>query len=472
MSSLVTKFAKTELARRAGAQDKVAAIEKFLFRQQLEFIRHPSRNKLARCGRRGGKSTAAIGYMLIEALSKPDSPILYLGLTRESAVNNIWKPMLAFIRNLDISHEAHTSRGAISFPNGSKIQLFGVDASGAVDRLRGNMYKLAIADEFGFSRDAAADNLIESLAPALADLDGTLCMMSSPGYVMDGLFYECDQGKKKDRWHRVHWTLRENPFFHGPAKDSKYSNRAEEILEEHCKDRFGGNRQHPGFRREYEGLWVSDDTNLVYPTNQNTILESAPRYPEQQHAIGIDLGSVSASAIVVLRYSHFSRHVCVVDTWKQSGLLVDELAKVLQQYIDKYRPTHIIADTGGLGKVPVEEFRRRYHMPIASADKMEKSFYSSVVANDLHSGYINVTVGCHELTSEWAKITKDTAGQEIKGQENHLADAFLYAYRKIFNTVLKSAEVPKTEEERFIERLSQSAIQEADDLAEERLNVY
>lgn len=475
MTSLSRQIAAKELKKRkAGTTGPIERLRSVLSPLQIDFIDNPSNYKLARCGRRAGKSYMAAVLMIITCLLTSDMPVLYLALTRESAMNIIWKPLTTMLYLCGINYDPQISRGRIVFDNGSYIQVFGADAPDAVNRLRGQPWKLIIADEMGFIRSRSADELLDTLIPSIADFDGTVIMMSSPSLVPDGLFYDCDQGDKKEDWYRVSWDMRANPYFQRPAKDPKYANRAEEVFADVIKKKYGGNSDHPAFRREFLGEWVFDASNLIYPYTENNVIRSLPQELRgtYHHAIGIDFGSSSATSYAVLRYSEFSRQVELVQLFKRAGMLVDEMANELRVLVDKYNPNFIEADTGGLGKVPAEEMRRRYGLPVNAAEKTNKTFYQALVRNDLAANYIKVlSPTCDEILTEWKKIVRGDDGEEVKGQENHAADAFLYAYRKIYNIHLRTFEPPLSYEDKIIDSLEKRAMQERMDLEEDLDNI-
>lgn len=415
--------------------------------------------------------------MIQECLRTPKFPALFLGLTRDSAMRNVWQPLLDLLDGLGVSYDPKVSAGTIKFENGSHILVFGADAPGAAGRLRGTFWGLIVVDESGFLVDRNFDRLVTSLIPSLADLDGTLCLLSSPGYVAEGLFWDCDVGPRSKtghgplKWWQSHWNLLDNPHFQKPATRSRpngtpYPSYGHQFLDEICESEYGGDSTHPAYMREWIGEWVFDHTSLIYPYSEVNKIKDFSEYREQQHGIGMDLGSSSATAITVVRFSEYSREVQVVHAEKATGLLVDEMANMLQAAIKKYDAKTIVADTGGLGKVPVEEFRRRYYLPVAAAEKTEKAFFQRIVSNDLHAGYIKARSDCL-LYSEWAKIVKDPkTGEELKGQENHLADAFLYIYRRIYTTHLQDYQKPVSQEDTIreqIERRFLSQIRESDE---------
>lgn len=433
---------------------------KMLSAKQRELIHEPHRFKIACAGRRSGKTMAVAAYLIYECLKNPSTPTLYIGLTRDSAREAVWGTLLALLEGCGIQHEPRPSALIIRFPNGSSITLFGGDTPNAKNRLRGRKFKLIAADETGFF--TGLDPLIHALLPTLADLSGTLLMTSSPGEILSGFFYDAYEGTAKADWKQWHWTMYENPFFMGSANDpSRYKSRAEEEFKTIARLQFNGDERHPALIREYMGIYVRDDTSLVYPyTTRNVIKEETPMLREE-YAIGMDLGVSSECAIVIMKHSEYSREVQIVETWRQKQILIDDFAAVVSDYMDMYKPTVMIADTGGLGAAFVQELRRRYHMPIRAAEKMDKAVYQKIFANDLVSGYIKVLDHLHILR-EWDKIVKDETGAEAKGQSNHEADAALYVYRYLYNAYLKTFKPIETDEQVMERQMVESALADRD----------
>jgi len=470
-------------------EDKIKVLRAFLSPLQRSFIDDEHRFKVARCGRRGGKSVMDVIYLIITCLENPNTPTLYLGLTRESAKNTIWDFVCYTCERLGINIEARVSELRINFDNGSFIRLFGADTSNGRERLRGQKFKLIIVDEMGFY--SGADYLIEAVIPMLADYQGTICMTSSPGLVLAGMFYEADQGSKSGGWSQYHWDMRSNPHFMTPVnkmtkpiepymhtfKDGytlEVKTAAELEMVTIVKNLYGDIWSHPGFQREYLGLWVADNTTLVYPyatyndkPGHNVVKEDFS-LEEPLYAIGIDLGSISDNSIVVLQYSHHRREAVFVEAWKGNDMRVDALGAKISEYYEKYAPTHIVADTGGYGRGIVDELKYRYTLPIQAAEKTDKAFYQSVFSNDLLSGWIKArSEGALLLLAEWANIIKDEKGSEVVGQVNHAADAALYVYRKVYQIHLKLFEPPKTEEDRMLDhvlnQVRQNRIKDSED---------
>ncbi len=445
--SLNSRLLQKERQQRAEGNSgrKAALIRRMLSPKQLSFVDDPARWKIACTPRQAGKTFLDAAYLILTCLEAPNTPTLYLGLTRDSAKGAIWGTLLAMLDGSGIAYEARVSALTVTLTNGSTITLFGAETAGAKNRLRGRQYKLIVVDESGFYTEM--DDVTDALFPTLSARTGKMIMTSSPGVTFSGLFFEAYQGSKRDQWSRHSWSLLDNPEFQGPSPEPGYATKGEYELDTICKSQYGGNRQHPAFLREYLGRYVRDPSNAVYPYSDHNVIDVIPEYRDAEYALGIDLGAVSSNAISCLKYSQYTREVTIVEQFKEAGLNIDVLAAEIQGFIDRYQPTVIVADVGGYGKGIVDEIRRRYHLPIKAAEKQDKAFYQRIMSNDLTSGYIKVLKDS-DLLTEWDKIVKDKdTGDEIKGQENHLADATLYIYRQIYVSHLKNFVPPASPDE-------------------------
>lgn len=470
MTSLLRRAIDSEKTRRQEqGVAKLLPLLRTLSEGQGKLIRDEARFKLARASRQSGKTHTGAAYMVYQAIRQANSRILFVGLTRDAAKEAVWDTLLTILDTLDIQYEARPSALRITFPNGSFIRLFGADTPNAKNRLRGQRFHLVIIDEGGFYQQL--DGLMPAIMPTLATTRGTLAMLSSPGILLSGFFYDADQGDQKHLWSRYTWKLSDNPIMQRPANDPKYANRAEEELDTICKTLYNGNRNHPAFVREYLGEWVRDNTSLIYPFDEKNIIAAPYSMRGEMYGIGVDLGVTSASAIVIMKYSEYDRHVQIVDSWKASEVLIDDFADILKSFMENYKTSLVVADTGGLGAAIVQELRKRYSLPIRAAEKTDKAFHQRIFSNDLISGYIQIPQSSPILT-EWARIVKDESGEEVKGQENHLADATLYIYRYIYQTYLKSYTKPETEEERMIRGITDQALREKAEAEDEAFYDY
>lgn len=427
----------------------------------------PSRFKIARCGRRAGKSFADAVYLILECLRAPKMPCLYLGLTRDSAKEIIWPILTMILEELHIPHLPVESALSIKFPNGSTIRIMGADMKNMKSRIRGRKHRLIIIDEMGFFSDA--DSLIESLIPSLSDYAGTICMTSSPGEMLAGLFYEADAGDKQEQWAHYSWTMNENPYFMKPSANPKFKTRADEEFDLILRTFFKNDRTSPGFRREYLGEWVKDLTSLIYPFTDANLLSAPYTMEEQEHGIGVNLESGSANAIQVVRFGRYSREVQFIESWTLEGATIDQLAEKLTELIGRYHPLYIVASTGDYTKAIVDEMTQRYpDIAMRAAEKKDKTFHQRIMRSDILAGNVKA-VKSLPILKEWNTLTRNANDDEILGPPNVLSDAGLYIYRMVYQTYLKSYAPKKTEEERMLEGLVASAIQEKQDYEDDQL---
>lgn len=423
---------------------------------QKKFLLDPSRYKLARCSRRAGKSYVDAVYLIYVCHLARSTPVLYAGLTRDSAKEAIWPILIALLDELSIPYKAKESALTVEFPNGSKITIFGCDTQNAKNRLRGRKFKLVIFDETGFF--AALDGIIHAVLPMLADYAGTLVLTSSPGELLAGFFYDADQGKTKDKWARYSWTIYDNPFFQQPAIDAKYKTRADEEIATVLELQFNSDPTLPGFKREWLGEWVADATSLIYPVSAQNLFHDLKALPYAQRVIGIGFGPL-ASVVVVAEYSDYAREFLIVDQWSRDDLELDHFFKQLDYEVERYHPNFIVAYLGNYSASVTDELKRRYKLPIVPMKDDDIAFHQRVFSQDLQNGYIQIKEGL-PLLAEYGKIVKDSDGDEIPGQSNHGSNVALVTYRKVYQTTLSAYVPPPSEEDWMIQRLEASQYEE------------
>lgn len=458
MASLVDQFAGKK-HKRANNEAHLEAILGLLSPVQKRFLLSKSRLKVARCTRRAGKTYVDAAYLVYECLLNARTPVLYAGLTRDSAKEAIWKLLIQFLEDLGIPHHPKESVLQISFPNGSQITLFGCDQANARHRLRSRKFKLIIFDETGFF--TKLDGLVHAVLPMLMDFGGTLCLTSSPGVLLQGLFYDADQGHTKDKWDRFFWSIHENPHFMKPAQDPRFKTRAEEELDFFLHSQFAGNVKHPEYRREFLGEWVRDDTSLVYPISGQNLFDELPPIVRQEYALSVNIDHPFVYTILVGRYSEYSPKFQIVDQIDMNDATMDQLAKTLETLMEKYKTQTLVAHLGQYTLDVADEFRRRYKLPMLPMDSRDTTYHQRIYANDLLVGNVQIKTGLL-VAEEHGKIVKDILGEEIEGQVNHSSLAALALHRRIYQTHLSHYEKPLTEEERHIAQLERHSGEETE----------
>jgi len=391
-----------------------------LFEYQIEFIEDPSHFKTALCSRRSGKTYACCYYLIEIATRHPDCLCAYIGLSRRSAKRLMWQEMKRANRKYSLGIRFNNSELVATFKNGSQIILTGANDEADIDKLRGSTYRLVILDEaasFGPHMDALVEEVLE---PALIDHNGTLAMIGTPSAACSGLFYrattEADFG-----YTNHHWTILENP--HIP--------HAQDWLSKRMKQK-GWQDDNPIYQREWRGRWIRSNDSIIYKYSEEKNIANTLPWDEHdwQFILGVDLGYEDATAFVIGAFCEDLPDFYIVEDFKSSKMLPSDIAEKIKQYNQEYNFRTMVADTGGLGKSIVEEFRFRHGLSIRAAEKRNKLSYIELMNSDLAAGRIRVLEGCGVL-GEWRLLQWDEDRRKEDARfENHLADAALYAWRE------------------------------------------
>ena len=388
-----------------------------LFSYQLDLIDDPSLYKTALCSRRAGKTYCACYYLIEVATRKPGSICAYIALTRGSAKRLMWAEMKRAARKYMLNVKFNNSELIATLQNGSQIILTGANDEADVDKLRGSAYALVILDEaasFGPHIDSLVEEVLE---PALVDQRGSLVMIGTPSASF-GLFHRATTDPSYG--YSTHaWTILDNP--HIP--------HAEEWLEKRRKQR-GWSDHNPIYLREWCGKWVRSDSCMVYRYTQRNIVQSVPTHEyDFEYVLGVDLGYEDSTGFVIGAFSRDLPDFYVVECYKENHLIPSQIAERIKEYHATYDFTVMVADTGGLGKSIVEEFKARHLLPLRAAEKRHKLSYQELLNGDLADGKVKVLEGS-ALLEEWDHLEWDERGKENARYDNHLADAMLYAWRE------------------------------------------
>lgn len=450
-----------------------------------------------RCPRRSGKSFALSSLALWFAERNPGARILIVSLTLKSTVDNFWAaaPGGLFAQNerYNLGIKWNNTRYSWVHENGSRGHLAGAETLADIERIRGALAEadIAIVDECkSFSPDLLAQLIRDVLSPGLLTRNGTLVLSGTPGSIPVGMFYEatslaarteqvCERCKKAhptcvlvgeegdpkfdcikaqaeedpdapgiEALYRLHsWELKDNLASPGAWKRA---------LGDKMRNQWPDD--HPAWRREYLGEWVTDASDLVYAYAANKdkpdfVTWSPVRtkgnpagLPENlgpwRFVLGIDLGFVDDSALVLAAYSEQTRQLRHVYDYKSPGLTIDEFIDEVYEVIDRFgRPDAIVADVAGGGsKMLIETLNQRYGLGVEAAKKTEKQDHIELVNSDFAAGSIKIIPGsdlAHELCGLQWDLSKDSkiilarTGRLREDPQcpNHLCDALLYLYR-------------------------------------------
>jgi hypothetical protein len=429
-----------ELSKRQDIPD----VLKECLPHQLDFIQDSSLRKAVLGTRRSSKSFMfALGLIDI-AIRFPKSSSLYCGLTFDSCEKIMWKDIFDVIFNkYDIDVEYNSSKHHLSFGNGSVIYLYGLDATPKQKhKLRGQKYRLSVIDEVqDFEQDLT--EIIEGvLRMTLAQTNAPLWLGGTPCQTIltDHFWWQIHKPTSKlTEWKKFNFNWTQNTAIE-PSTGERICDAIQRDVNKQIKD----NPlviETPDFRREVLGEWVIDETTMVYKynesrniTNDTSIINTLIGNKEWIFILGIDFGWEDADALVTLAYHQHHNKVYVIESEKHSHWTVTQTAKRIQELHNKYSYSFMIADSANAKDI--NEIRIHHHLPLQPADKLGKVAAIQVLNADLITGNILIDQAANEaLIKELQELVWDKKKlqegilKEISTKDNHLTDAFLYAYR-------------------------------------------
>jgi len=471
--------------------DKATLILEGASEKQRALILDPHLYLGARCPRRSGKTYGVTSKALHLGESRPGSRILIISLTLKSTVENYWSgaPGGLWSQNAryDLGLKFNTTQHTWVHPNGSRGLLAGAETKADIERLRGAAAEadLVILDECKSFAPAHLDDLIENvIEPGLMTRNGQLLMVGTPGSIPIGQFYsatcllsrlasptpddpqrtiptciayeELDSpgpayrgltdDERSDLFVLHTWTIQDNTAVPGQWL------RALSI-----KRRKGYGDDHPVWRREYLGEWVSDASDLVYSfakyraegkcawtpdLDLNPLTGLNEKEGPWHLLLGLDLGFVDDSAMVLVAYSETLQELRHIYDFKAPGMDAQAFTEEVLGIIATYgQPEMIVADVGGGGaKMIIEMLNQRFGLAIQPASKRDKQDHIELINGDFAQDRIKIIPNSdldHELCGlQWdlsndSKVILSRTGRlrEDPSCPNHLCDALLYVWR-------------------------------------------
>lgn len=439
-----------ELKAREGNKKILDKLLDLCFPEQLEFIKDTSTRKAMFVSRRSGKSYTDGIYLLHEALKYPNCKFLYLSLSKDSAINILYNDILKSICDkLKIKNQWIARTCTLTLDNGSTIRLSGLDASPTEkNKLLGGRYRLVIIDEAqGITQDLE-EIITAKLQPAVADYilkgGGTIALSGTPSNHRGNHYWykitkPISQGPREPGWTVHTWNSSQNIYM----KDQL----AKQLADLDQKYNGQSYRETNWFRQEYLCEWVIEDTAKVYKydpiknnLHQDDMLIRSIRdnvNNEWSYVLGIDIGWEDACAFVVGAFSRTNPNFYLVESVKKNHIIISTVAQMIKDLRVKYKFISMVIDTGGSGKIAVEEIKKTHQLPLKPAIKTEKEAMIARMNSDFITDNIRVIESSNrDLIKEWQELIVDEKAAlrgEFKEKEkfqNHLCDAALYCFRE------------------------------------------
>jgi hypothetical protein len=404
--------------------------------QQMDFLTTVKNKMILRASRRSGK-TVAIAERMLKVVNTPRvfngvevyGTYVFVTMTKSDAKNIIWAQLKEMCRLRGLAYTSHEVDLKMTFPSGGEIRLEGAGLAESSNRARGKKFVGVAIDEAAFI--STLKDLVMIYGPTLADYDGEIVLSSSPGPSTAGFFYAADCGNEREHWQQFYLKPEDNPAFKG-GKYEKF--RAEQLATV-----YGGNANHPNYRREWLGEFVIDSSAILFKYDKARNFIAEPHVVDHSkfvYVVGLDLGYLDSTAITVAAVHRFEPYMVYIDEFEQSELRITEILKLVEFYVEKYRAEITVVDSGGFGQHTFQELQRKEGLgAIVPASKAHKKLAIERMNDSFYSGHIKVAPTCPKLIESWEKILKDPVSHLENERVDYgasyvidLADSALYAY--------------------------------------------
>lgn len=437
---------------------------------QRELLADSSTFTAAYCTRQCGKSYSVARDLIITALEGPGRQATYINATYGESRRIMWDDSMDGLPAVLRSHGLDESVGisfniskmTIQFPNGSSIECLGADNDG-FEKLRGNKRDLIVVDEA--QKASGLREAMPVLTFCLAARRGRLVLIGTPNRMCRGYFHDVctavEPGWSVRRWSMADVTTR--PDIWKQALLMKQQLRLAD--------------DDPDWMREGMGLWVRSEAGLILPVDSyealhdgttEWILDSAgtaiPRKQPLHYLAGVDLGFVNDPfALVVISYS--LDEGIIREEWSEQhiGLGTDEQAARMNEMKKQFPGLNkFIIDDGGIAKQIADDFRRRHHINIISAQKHDRLYFIEELRTSLRLGKTLVrrnsslhrdlqVLSWDEAKYERGELEPGSAeGPDgVRRAIDHQFDAFRYVWREAEAFIARRPDAPLSDEHRL-----------------------
>ncbi len=414
-----------EVLRRSGKNINLVPVNTSLrcpeFIVQNKAIEDNSSLKAYNCTRRAGKSEG-LAIEFLETVNRGDGNCLYLGLTIGSAREIIWDTLKNKNEQFALGGKPHESRSEIYFPNKQKIKLMGADCSEKeMRKVLGQKYKKVCIDEAGSFTIDMKKLVYQICLPTVMDLSGNIILSGTCEDIPLTFFESVTTGQEKG-WSVHKWTTKDNPF----VRD-QFEKMIADILERNPQAINAA-----WFRSHYLNEWcINEDMMIIKLVDDVFIDRFEERKTPHEYVLGVDLGFNDASSFAVLGFHKYDERAIVIESRKETRLDFSQVAREISIFQKKYPFNKIMID--GANKQGVEFMRRKFLLPLTSAEKTDKATFLRLLRDDIIEGKVKIVKDRNnELVTEWKQLKWKDEQREHEDPrcQNHLSDATLYAWRE------------------------------------------
>lgn len=412
-----------EVIRRAEIKRSYDQILEDLIEPAKAVARSTARKKAIQVSRRGAKSYSVCSILLHAALTKDKENFLYLALTSKNVERIAWETFMILLEKYKIPFKSNKVSHTIFLDNGSTIEMAGADGSIALaDRFLGAHFSIIAIDESGSFSPEILDYLIDVvLGPTLMDTLGTIYLLGSPQAVERGKFYEACHGE--GGYEHFSWLTSENQYM---AK--QYYTEIEELKKINPEI-----EESAWFKRNFLNQWVTDASDLVYTLKDYNIIDTFPVGERLMWLGGMDLGFNDDTSFIVGLVNKHDNTLYIIDEYKKSGMLHDEIAAKIKEFEAKYKGISFKCDPAWA--LSLNELRVKYQCSIVPAKKGNKKERIEAINTEFILKNIKILSSCIETIKEMRELTRHIKKGKNRDEwvenpamANHLCDALSYAW--------------------------------------------
>lgn len=401
-------------------------IRNTLFDKEQELFDNISDSEIITiCSRRAGK-TETIARRIASDCLDPGTPVLYVNLTFDNAVSQMFDKVLENSNLVDLGlSRASKNEGVIEFSNGSSVRFRGNNNKGEADKCLGYKYRKVYIDEIQSQKNM--DYMINDiLSPLMRDFsDSQIIYTGTPPRVPHTY---CERLWNRPLIKKYKWTMFDNPYI--PNKES--------IIESECKKR-GVTEDDSVIQREFFGNWVWDMEAQVFK-KRSYFTDLPTNVKWDKCYIGVDYGDADYNAVCLCLKA--GNKLYIIDESKFHRSTVTELINVViafreqaKKYISEERNIMVICDTNK--KDISREMALTYGMKyVYDAYKVDKPLAIDQLADLMRAGNILIKKGlpfddeCDQIVYKRDPDTDAILNELDDVYHPDALDAVLYASRQ------------------------------------------
>jgi hypothetical protein len=410
-------------------------LQKRLIKRQKEVFNDFVSPKIAvMCSRRAGK-TEGNSDIINRVAAVPNSPILYINLTFDNAIRQMYNRVITEAKRAEIPIEKESkSAGYIQFANGSSVLFKGNKDKAEADKMQGDKYRLVIIDEAQSQCNMLylVDTIIR---PMLADYSDSQLILTGTPPRRKGTFFEA--AFNNPRWTTYSWSMFENPYVPDP----------ELTIQEICKEK-GVDRDSAFIQREFYGKIAYDTEAQIFKGYKTYSGIVPPEFIPTHIYVGVDFGFADYNGIVTMAANVEQRQAYIIYERKFNKATVTEIIDCVREGFENGKRLliernpnadlsncQIFTDTNE--KSITYDLSQTYGLPAYCAYKYDKALAIEQLAEECRTGRIlNIADG--EVVNEFEQTLYkrddlDNITSEIDdGYHPDITMALLYASRQYF----------------------------------------